>query len=82
MANASPSRWVHWGSRWVRGASRWVCGGARWVGGGGSCSIPNAFLDTNMLVSATRIARVGGLDPTRSPKASGFALQWNIGFLS
>ena len=39
---------------------------------------PQAFLETNMLVSAKRKSCVG-FCPTRTPNARGFTLQWNIG---
>ena len=37
-----------------------------------------AFLDTNMLVSQTQIFALGA-EPMRSPNASSFVSQWNIG---
>ena len=41
---------------------------------------PQEFLDTNMLVLATRRSCIEGYSPTQSLNKSGFALQWIIGF--
>ena len=76
MANAKKLRWVYlhstdsrWGFR-VRGNANFSVP----VGSNGNLT----FLDSTMLVSPTRISRWGA-DPTRSPNASSFVSQWNLG---
>ena len=71
VANATLFNHSHCGFHWVDSDSCWA--------DLDSCL---GFLDTNMLISATR--NVGASRwvriPTRSPNANEFAFWWNIGF--
>ena len=64
------SHWVFIGSCWALLAyvrHYWLASGVA-LG-------PQGFPDNNMLVSAMRKSRVGGITPKRGPNARGFALQ-------